>query len=136
MGRPPAPSLRAAALATRACPLPPPPLLVPAPTRLHPPQSNWGYNLGSNDWQGPTGYIAGKSVDPLMGRRWEEIQVGGWVGGGLGAWGLGGGGVRGLGGAWAGRLGAGVGRRAMAAWLRLRACWPAWRDLGPGSTAP
>ncbi|PRW57228.1 chloroplast precursor [Chlorella sorokiniana] len=37
-------------------------------------QSNWGYNLGSNDWQGPTGYIAGKSIDPLMGRRWEEIQ--------------------------------------------------------------
>lgn len=37
-------------------------------------QSNWGYNLGSNDWQGPTGYISGKSVDPLMGRRWEELQ--------------------------------------------------------------
>ena len=43
---------------------------------LRPPlQSNWGYNLGSNDWKGPTGYISGKSIDPLMGRRWEEIQV-------------------------------------------------------------
>lgn len=48
------------------------PLLLPRPPRL---QSNWGYNLGSNDWQGPTGYIQGKSIDPLMGRRWEEIQV-------------------------------------------------------------
>lgn len=37
-------------------------------------QSNWGYNLGSNNWEGPTGYLAGKSIDPLMGRRWEETK--------------------------------------------------------------
>lgn len=46
------------------CPPPPPPCC--------PPQSNWGYNLGSNDWEGPTGYITGKDIDPLMGSQWER----------------------------------------------------------------
>lgn len=38
-------------------------------------QSDWGYALGSNNWKGPTGHILGKSIDPLMGRKWEEIQA-------------------------------------------------------------
>lgn len=38
-------------------------------------QSDWGYALGSNNWKGPTGYITGKKIDPLMGRRWDEIQA-------------------------------------------------------------
>jgi hypothetical protein len=36
------------------------------------PQSDWGYSLGSNNWQGPSGYINGKKIDPLMGSNWEN----------------------------------------------------------------
>ena len=35
-------------------------------------QSDWGYSLGSNNWQGPSGYINGKKIDPLMGSNWEN----------------------------------------------------------------
>ncbi|KAL4451918.1 hypothetical protein ABPG75_007580 [Micractinium tetrahymenae] len=38
-------------------------------------QSDWGYALGSNNWRGPSGHILGKSIDPLMGRKWGEIQA-------------------------------------------------------------
>lgn len=34
-------------------------------------QSDWGYNLGSNNWKGPSGHILGKKIDPLMGTNWE-----------------------------------------------------------------
>lgn len=35
-------------------------------------QSDWGYSLGSNNWQGPSGYITGKKIDPLMGDNWAN----------------------------------------------------------------
>ncbi|KAA6426585.1 MAG: ferredoxin [Trebouxia sp. A1-2] len=28
-------------------------------------QSDWGYSLGTSDWKGATGHIAGKEVQPL-----------------------------------------------------------------------
>lgn len=28
-------------------------------------QSDWGYSLGVKEWQGPTGYILGKEVNPI-----------------------------------------------------------------------
>lgn len=40
-------------------------------------QSDWGYGLGIEEWQGPTGVIRGGKVEPLMGRKWEDIQSSG-----------------------------------------------------------
>jgi hypothetical protein len=37
-------------------------------------QSDWGYSLGVAEWKGPTGEIAGKKVEPLMGKKWDDIQ--------------------------------------------------------------
>ena len=45
-----------------------PPRPTPAPSTSL--QSDWGYNLGSNNWRGPSGHILGKAIDPLMGRKW------------------------------------------------------------------
>jgi hypothetical protein len=35
-------------------------------------QSDWGYSLGAGSWKGPTGEMAGRKVDPLMGQKWEK----------------------------------------------------------------
>ena len=37
-------------------------------------QSDWGYSLGVAEWKGPTGAITGRKVDPLMGKKWDEIK--------------------------------------------------------------
>lgn len=37
-------------------------------------QSDWGYSLGVCEWKGPTGEILGKKVEPLMGKKWEDIK--------------------------------------------------------------
>jgi len=37
-------------------------------------QSDWGYALGIAEWQGATGELTGKKVDPLMGEKWDEFQ--------------------------------------------------------------
>ena len=37
-------------------------------------QSDWGYNLGSNNWRGASGYLSGRSIDPLMGTRCAAVQ--------------------------------------------------------------
>jgi ferredoxin len=37
-------------------------------------QSDWGYSLGVCEWKGPTGEILGKKVEPLMGKKWDEIK--------------------------------------------------------------
>ena len=38
-------------------------------------QSDWGYSLGVAEWKGPTGEIGGRKVEPLMGKKWEDIQT-------------------------------------------------------------
>lgn len=35
-------------------------------------QSDWGYSLGIAEWQGATGQMSGKKVQPLMGKKWGE----------------------------------------------------------------
>lgn len=35
-------------------------------------QSDWGYSLGIAEWQGATGEMLGKKVEPLMGKKWGE----------------------------------------------------------------
>lgn len=37
-------------------------------------QSDWGYSLGVAEWKGATGEIGGKKVEPLMGKKWDEIK--------------------------------------------------------------
>ncbi len=37
-------------------------------------QSDWGYALGVSEWKGPTGELAGRKVEPLMGKKWDELQ--------------------------------------------------------------
>jgi len=37
-------------------------------------QSDWGYSLGVGEWKGATGEISGKKVDPLMGKKWDELK--------------------------------------------------------------
>jgi hypothetical protein len=39
-------------------------------------QSDYGYSLGDdNVWPGPTGNIFGGKVQPLMGKKWDEIRA-------------------------------------------------------------
>lgn len=38
-------------------------------------QSDWGYSLGITEWQGATGEIKGKNVEPLMGEKWTDFRV-------------------------------------------------------------
>lgn len=38
-------------------------------------QSDWGYSLGSNNWQGPSGYLKGRKIDPLMGTNWGKDEA-------------------------------------------------------------
>jgi hypothetical protein len=61
--------LAAGILCSHCCAHHPPPTTAPARPAL---QSDWGYSLGSNNWQGPSGYINGKKIDPLMGSNWEN----------------------------------------------------------------
>ena len=37
-------------------------------------QSDWGYSLGIQEWQGATGEILGKNVEPLMGEKWQDFR--------------------------------------------------------------
>lgn len=37
-------------------------------------QSDYGYSLGIAEWKGATGKITGGKVQPLMGKKWEEIK--------------------------------------------------------------
>lgn len=37
-------------------------------------QSDYGYSLGIAEWKGATGKITGGKVEPLMGKKWEEIK--------------------------------------------------------------
>eukprot|EP00211_Chloroparvula_japonica_P008289 CAMPEP_0119130278 /NCGR_PEP_ID=MMETSP1310-20130426/7678_1 /TAXON_ID=464262 /ORGANISM="Genus nov. species nov., Strain RCC2339" /LENGTH=174 /DNA_ID=CAMNT_0007120771 /DNA_START=1 /DNA_END=522 /DNA_ORIENTATION=+ len=37
-------------------------------------QSDWGYSLGVKEWQGASGYLQGKEVDPLS----NEADASGW----------------------------------------------------------
>ena len=59
----------------------------PAPPRPAPPrgpqvvletQSDWGYSLGIKEWEGATGEILGKNVEPLMGEKWNDFRRVGW----------------------------------------------------------
>lgn len=38
-------------------------------------QSDWGYSLGIQEWQGATGEILGKNVEPLMGEKWTDFRT-------------------------------------------------------------
>lgn len=38
-------------------------------------QSDWGYSLGVAEWQGATGHITGKQLEPLMGNKWEKFSI-------------------------------------------------------------
>jgi ferredoxin len=38
-------------------------------------QSDWGYSLGVAEWQGATGHINGKTLEPLMGKKWEKFTT-------------------------------------------------------------
>eukprot|EP00887_Chlorella_sp_A99_P007799 scaffold20.g7799.t1 len=37
-------------------------------------QSDWGYGLGVTEWKGATGHIAGRHVQPMMGRKWDTSK--------------------------------------------------------------
>lgn len=36
-------------------------------------QSDWGYSLGVAEWTGATGHILGKTLEPLMGEKWDKF---------------------------------------------------------------
>lgn len=38
-------------------------------------QSDWGYSLGITEWKGATGEISGRKVQPLMGKKWDDIKT-------------------------------------------------------------